>query len=266
MFDFFKKRKERAKARDEKQRTIKDILGRLEKGNGIPLEGALVVHMAEGNQKSLAQLILTLGSADIWILNEGNGRLDGPAVTEGSEGKPYLAAFSSAERAQAAAIEWELPNRPQMGSALEILFPLNEMLGFVINANDEHVRWSFTPEQVAHLRKVFEHSFNLIVGGIYSLWARGAYRAAKILAVDEGGMHIRVYANGWPERPKTIDPVELTLDSGATDGARAYGHLPLLKKSFLAMGPRHAVTTSVDESELEGHRMWAEAKGGYFGA
>jgi hypothetical protein len=187
-------------------------------------------------------------------------------VTEGSDGNPYIAAFTSQERATAAGAEWNLSNRPSVVTALELVFSLGASVGIVLNANDPHLQWSFTPEHVANLRTLFERSYNYEVGGIYTVWSQGTYRAVKILSMDDGGVHVRLYANTFPERHATIDPAVLTLDAGDAGSFRAVGHMPLVRSSFLAMGPKLITSAPVTDAELEGYRMWAEAKGGYFGA
>ena len=209
---------------------------------------------------------MTFGGADIWILNKGEDRVADPAVTEGSDGAPYVAAFTSEERASIAKKEWDMPNHVTQVSALELVFTLNSVAGIVLNANEEHFQWSFTPQHVANLRILFERSHNYEVGGIYTVWTQGCYRAMKLLSADDGGVHLRLYSNSWEERPKHIDPTQLTLGSTAEKSPRAIGHMPLVRTNFLAMGPRLLISTAVEDSELDGYRMWSEAKGGYFGA
>jgi hypothetical protein len=266
MFNYFKNKKAEREAKEAKALLFNKVIAEVGSGNGSLLEAALVLHLSEGDQKSLSRLLMTFGGADIWILNKGEDRVADPAVTEGSDGAPYVAAFTSENRASIAKKEWGIPNHVTQVSTLELVFTLNAVAGIVLNANEEHFQWSFTPQHVANLRILFEGSHNYEVGGIYTVWAQGCYRATKLLSTDDGGLHLRLYGNSWVERPTHIDPTQLTLESTAENSPRAIGHMPLLRASFLAMGPRLVINTTVEDSELEGYRMWEEAKGGYFGA
>lgn len=266
MFNYFKNRKAEREAKEAKALVFKEVIAQAVSGHGSLLEAALVLHLTEGNQESLSRLLLAFGGADIWILNKGEDRVADPAVTEGSDGAPYVAAFTSEHRASIARNEWGLPNHVTQVAALELVFTLNAVAGIVLNANAEHFQWSFTPKNVANLRVLFEASHNYEVGGVYTVWTQGCYRAIKLLSADEGGLHLRIYGNSWVERPTHIDPTRLTMDSASGNSPRAIGHMPLVRASFLAMGPKLLIKTTVEESELDGYRMWEEAKGGYFGA
>jgi hypothetical protein len=265
MFNYFKNRKTEREAKQEKARVFNKVIAQVGSGNGSLLEAALVLQLTEGNQESLSRLLMAFGGADIWILNKGEVRVADPAVTEGSDGAPYVAAFTSEDRASTAKKDWGMPNHVTQVSALELVFTLNAVAGIVLNANEEHFQWSFTPQHVANLRILFEGSHNYEVGGVYSVWTQGGYRAIKLLSSDDGGLHLRLYGNSWVERPTHVDPKQLTLESTVENSPRAIGHMPLVRASFLAMGPRLLVKTVVEDSELDGYRMWEEAKGGYFG-
>lgn len=264
MFGFFKKQQEQRQAAAARARALSEVLRQFQAGSGVPLETALALHLAAGDDDSLANFLATLGGADVWILNKSAERLGEPAVTAGSDGRPSIAVFTSQQRAAAAAATWQLTNNPAALSTLELVFALEPAVGMFLNPDDPHVHWDFSPEHVANLRQMFERSFHYQLGGIYSVWGQGAFRAAKLLAVDAGGVHLRLFGNTFAERPKTVDPDSLTLDS--TGSARAIGHMPLARPGFLAMGPRLLTSAPVTEEELEGYQIWADAKGGYFGA
>jgi len=42
------------------------------------------------------------------------------------------------------------------------------------------------------------------------------------------------------------------------------GHLPLSRRSFGGWRPRFIKAVEVSGEELDGYRMWLQAKGGYF--
>ena len=65
----------------------------------------------------------------------------------------------------------------------------------------------------------------------------GWFRVAKILVVDDGGIHIRLYKNKWKERPQAVDISVLSLGSIHDADGFGMGHLPLARKSFGAWLP-----------------------------
>lgn len=264
MFEFLKNFKARREAANARAQAFKEVVSALEAGHGNPLEGALVLHLTQQKQETLVQFLLFFGNSDVWMLNKTSERLSDPATTEASDGSPYVAVFSSQERAAAAIREWELTNHPSLISASELVFGLAPHMGIVLNANHPHLQWSFPPAFVADLRMLFERSYSYEVGGIYSVWGRGAYQAIKLLSLDEGGVHLRMYANTWAERPLSIEPAALML-AGADAPSFSIGHMPVVRSHFLAMGPKLVTIERVMDGELEGYRMWQEAKGGYFG-
>ena len=266
MFNFFRKIKERRAAAEAQGQAFKQILAQLQNGTGSMLEGALVLLRVQNNEESLSRFLVTFGNADLWILNKSSERLGEPVVTRASDGNSYVAAFTTVERAAAAAEQWKVPHQPSSLTTSELVFPLDPSLGIALNPMDPTVQWDFTPPQLADLRKVLERSHPYDVGGIYSVWAQGAYRVVKVLNTDEGGVHLRLYANVFPERPTTLDPATLTLAPIDADSVRSVGHMPVVRPSFLSMGPRLITTAPVTDDELEGYKLWAEAKGGYFGA
>jgi len=86
----------------------------------------------------------------------------------------------------------------------------------------------------------------------------GNYSVAKVLAVDESAVHVRVYKETFPARPTTVDPGSLSLGSIYDSGGFGVGHLPLAREEFLRWEPELIAQTEVAEDELDGYRMWAE--------
>jgi len=88
----------------------------------------------------------------------------------------------------------------------------------------------------------------------------------KVLKLDDGGVHVRVYSNMFAARPTTIDETTLYMvgvKRGPNEGL-GIGHLPLSKSSFAGWRPTFIKAALVKEEELEGYRMWLDSKGGYF--
>ncbi|MCW5891051.1 MAG: hypothetical protein KIT14_10925 [bacterium] len=105
----------------------------------------------------------------------------------------------------------------------------------------------------------------LEVGALYSVDdGEGHYRIAKILALDDRGVHMRLYKKKFSTRPATADPSSLTL--GSVDDADGFGmgHLPLTRRAFLAWEPVFIAPGVVSAEELDGYEIWKEG-GGYFG-
>src|SRR5688572_418917 len=93
----------------------------------------------------------------------------------------------------------------------------------------------------------------------------GFYRVAKVLVVDDGGVHIRLYKNKWKTRPQTVDTNILSL--GSMNGKEGFGmgHLPLARQAFGAWKPVVIGREEVRKDELDGYEMWKAGGGGYFG-
>ena len=118
-------------------------------------------------------------------------------------------------------------------------------------------------------------------GGLYSVAVdeRG-FAVAKVLVVERGAVHVRVYSNRYADRPESIDPAALFLapvpdftdaalnatrpEQRPDPGAFGIGHLPLRPASWAGWQPRLIAMDAVAEDELEGYRIWREQRGGVF--
>jgi hypothetical protein len=94
----------------------------------------------------------------------------------------------------------------------------------------------------------------------------GRYGVMKILAADEGGVHARFYVQRYPTRPDEQSVGELCLGAFGLedDDPFSIGHLPLSYPAFAGWEPELMGHAPVSEEELDGFRMWEEARGGYF--
>lgn len=263
MFDFFKKKREQ-KARESAEGALyNSIFEAFNDGAGNPLEGALAMCHLQRSQEAAGQLLMVLSQSEVFTLNKGPERLTDTVTTQGSSGHEYVAVFTSAERALRAAPAAQPYDRVGRVHTCEILFALSPEIGLVLNFDDDLLDWTLTPPELENLRAVLLENFELEVGGIYTVWSRNSYGAIKILHVDEGGIHIRLYGQTWEERPTEMDPTILTVE-GPFEETGAIGHMPVSKRGVLRMGPKHAAQTEVSEDELDGYRSWQEAQGGYF--
>ena len=94
----------------------------------------------------------------------------------------------------------------------------------------------------------------------------GGFGVIKILAVDDHGVHVRLYAQRFPHRPQLADLGNLDIAPCGPDDANPFsiGHMPLSFQSFGPWRPQVVGAEDVQEDELEGYQMWLEANGGYF--
>lgn len=106
-----------------------------------------------------------------------------------------------------------------------------------------------------------------VEGGLYyTRNENGTYSVLKILKIDDGGFHVRLYSNQFTEPPKMIDESALYMAGKDRKPSErvGVGHLPISKRPFLGWRATYFQQSTVSEEELEGYSMWLEAKGGYF--
>jgi len=104
-------------------------------------------------------------------------------------------------------------------------------------------------------------------GGLYHVPDDGGtYKVLKVLKVDDGGVHVRLYSNVLNSPPTHIEESTLYMAGmdRRPDEPMGMGHLPISHGSFAGWNAVFVQQSSVTDDELEGYRMWAEAKGGYF--
>ena len=105
----------------------------------------------------------------------------------------------------------------------------------------------------------------ITVGGLYSVKDdAGHYRAAKVIAVDNDGVHIRLYKNTWPQRPNDVPPKSLSLGTINDPDGFGIGHMALSEKDFRARKPVFLSSQPLSKDELEGYRLWKQGKTGNF--
>lgn len=107
----------------------------------------------------------------------------------------------------------------------------------------------------------------LVEGGLYyTASEKGGYSVLKILRLDEGGVHVRLYSNKFAEPPTKIDESTLFMAgmNRKPGESLGLGHAPISRKSFAGWNAKFVQQSTVQESELEGYKMWLDAKGGYF--
>ena len=97
----------------------------------------------------------------------------------------------------------------------------------------------------------------IIVRGLYSINSGdGSFRVVRVLALDPGIVHARLYRNKFEIRPVSVDPTTLSLGSVFTDEDFGIGHTPLAKEGFISWQPVLLMKTDLTDEELEGYRLW----------
>lgn len=102
----------------------------------------------------------------------------------------------------------------------------------------------------------------LFEGGYYSIIDGERFGVAKVLKIDPEIVHVRIYKEHFPRRPRSIDPAQLTLGTVHDPDGFGMGHLPLRTETFEDREPLFITHTPVTAKELEGYEMWKEAEGG----
>lgn len=98
------------------------------------------------------------------------------------------------------------------------------------------------------------------VGGLYARQdGEGSWRVVKVLAVEEGIVHLRSYANKFSEQPKDLDPATLTMGGIDDPAGFGIGHFPLATDGFFNEKPILLKVVPVNEDELEGYKLYLDA-------
>jgi hypothetical protein len=107
-----------------------------------------------------------------------------------------------------------------------------------------------------------------VEGGLYSVPSEnGSFSVLKILKLDEEGVHLRLYSNQFPSRPKDVDESKLYMagmKNTRPDESLGMGHAPISRKTFSNWGAEFIKAVPVTDEELDGYKMWLESSGGYF--
>ena len=104
-----------------------------------------------------------------------------------------------------------------------------------------------------------------VAGGLYSVMDdQGHYRAAKVVALDEDGVHVRLYKNRWERRPKEVATNSLALGTINDPDGFGVGHLVLTKDEFGSWRPVFLSRADLTRDDLEGCMMWKQGRRGDF--
>jgi hypothetical protein len=102
----------------------------------------------------------------------------------------------------------------------------------------------------------------LFEGAYYSVTDGEGFSIAKVLKLEPEIVHVRIYKQHFPQRPRSIDPAALTLGSVHDTDRFGIGHLPLRLVTFTDRNPMFLTHTEVLPNELEGYNLWKETADG----
>jgi hypothetical protein len=98
---------------------------------------------------------------------------------------------------------------------------------------------------------------------LYSVRSGDRFKVAKILVLEDDGVHIRLYKETFSSRPQVTDTLSLTLGK-LGDEELGIGHLPLSRGAFVSWDPKLVARENVLPSELEGYQFWKNGSGGFW--
>ena len=102
----------------------------------------------------------------------------------------------------------------------------------------------------------------LYEGAYYSIIDGEDFSIAKVLKIEPEIVHVRIYKQHFPQRPRSIDPAALTLGTIHDKDGFGMGHLPLRPATFLGSEPMFLTHSEVTAQELEGYNFWKESADG----
>jgi hypothetical protein len=83
-----------------------------------------------------------------------------------------------------------------------------------------------------------------------------------VLKLEPDKVHVRIYKQHFPRRPRSIDASLLTLGTIHDKDGFGMGHLPLRLESFRKRQPVFVTHSEVKPEELDGYEFWRDAGGG----
>ena len=98
-------------------------------------------------------------------------------------------------------------------------------------------------------------------GDVYSVAGEHDYGVVKVLAVDPDVVHLRLYKNRFPQRPKTVKLNTLTIGTVDDMDGPGVGHAPISKAAFEKWQPVLVTRTKLTADELEGYNLWKRTAG-----
>jgi len=140
-----------------------------------------------------------------------------------------------------------------------ILFQMSDGASIALNPADDEIHLYLPDRYLKMVRELHTKNFPFVVGGLYLVKTGDSMVPGKILALDQNGVHLRVYENEFP-----CEMTELPTIGAEEDLKTGIGHAPYSFQTFLATAPVFLGERQVKEEELSGYKLWQENGGGYF--
>jgi hypothetical protein len=102
----------------------------------------------------------------------------------------------------------------------------------------------------------------LFEGAYYSVTDSEGFSIAKVLKLEPGIVHVRIYQQYFQQRPRSIVPGTLTVGTIHDRDRLGIGHLPLRLATFIDHEPIFLTHAEVKPEELEGYNLWKETADG----
>jgi hypothetical protein len=101
----------------------------------------------------------------------------------------------------------------------------------------------------------------LFEGRYYSIADGDVFSIAKILKLESDKVHVRIYKQHFPRRPRSIDVNSLTMGTTHDKDGCGIGHLPLRLTTFQNRQPMFLTYSEVKAEELEGYKVFTDVGG-----
>jgi hypothetical protein len=84
----------------------------------------------------------------------------------------------------------------------------------------------------------------------------GRFGVVKVLVMEDGIVHLKIYKNKFNERPARVNIGNLGIGSVTDKDGFGVGHVPMDKQAFDEMKPVAVGFQQVTEKDLEGYEIW----------
>jgi hypothetical protein len=104
-------------------------------------------------------------------------------------------------------------------------------------------------------------------GGLYQYKnGNGSYSLLKILKVESGGVHVRLYSNQFDSPPTKVDESKLYLVGREAKANENVGQVdsPWTSSTLSSRTPVFVQQSTVSPQELEGYNEWVKGNHTYF--
>ena len=228
---------------------------------------ASIAKLRAGDEGELKTFLPTLAASTMHVLLREPEKLETCLVVE-QQGVLFVAAFTTAPAAEMWRGNGYVYPAEILMADLCLMIDNDEM-GMTVNPGHTLYNFPFLPPAFKHFRDTIVNvRAKVKEGGLYYVRnpEDGSYGVLKVLKQDEGGVHLRQYSNQYPTPPAAVDEATLYIlgMERRPEEKLGMGHLPISKKSFVGWKATFFQQSSVSQVELEGYKMWLDAKGGYF--